>query len=109
MTSAGVYQIVFFFAVILALTKPLGAFMAACSTASGPSSTRCSGRSSARSTGSAACERTLEQRWTQYAGSLLAFSVVKFAVTYTIQRFQGVLPLNPQGFGTPRAPAGATP
>src|SRR3954469_2434559 len=38
-----------------------------------------------------------EQRWTQYAGSLLAFSLVNFALVYLIQRLQGVLPLNPQG------------
>jgi K+-transporting ATPase ATPase A chain len=37
-----------------------------------------------------------EQRWTQYAGSLLAFSLVNFSVVYLIQRLQGVLPLNPQ-------------
>jgi len=50
----------------------------------------------------------LEQRWTQYAGALIAFSVAKFAVTYLIQRFQGILPLNPQGFSTAHAPMGAT-
>src|SRR5262249_31520898 len=40
-----------------------------------------------------------EQHWTQYAGALLAFSIAKFVFTYLIQRLQGVLPLNPQGFG----------
>src|SRR5205823_7597588 len=37
--------------------------------------------------------------WTQYAGALLAFSIAKFLFTYLIQRLQGALPLNPQGFG----------
>ncbi len=41
------------------------------------------------------------QRWTQYAGSLLAFSVVGFVLAYLLQRLQGHLPLNPQNFGTP--------
>jgi K+-transporting ATPase ATPase A chain len=41
----------------------------------------------------------VEQRWTQYAASLLSFSVVCFAFTYALQRLQGVLPFNPQGFG----------
>ena len=50
----------------------------------------------------------VEQRWTQYAGALIAFSVAKFAVTYLIQRIQGFLPLNPQGFSTAHAPMGAT-
>jgi K+-transporting ATPase ATPase A chain len=44
-----------------------------------------------------------EQRWTQYAASLLAFSVVCFVFTYLIQRFQGLLPLNPRGFGSRQA------
>lgn len=43
-------------------------------------------------------ERT-EQRWTQYAASLLAFSIFSFLFVYVLQRLQGILPLNPQGFG----------
>jgi len=45
----------------------------------------------------------LEQRWTQYTASLLAFSAVCFVFTYAIQRLQGVLPLNPAGFGAKQA------
>ena len=40
-----------------------------------------------------------EQRWTQYAGGVLSFSVFAFLFVYVIQRLQGFLPLNPQGFG----------
>src|SRR5262249_17542921 len=40
-----------------------------------------------------------EQRWTQYAASMLAFSFFAFLFTYALMRLQGVLPLNPQGFG----------
>src|SRR5258707_5522847 len=40
-----------------------------------------------------------EQRWTQYAASLLAFSIFGFLFAYLIQRLQGVLPFNPQHFG----------
>ncbi len=36
-----------------------------------------------------------EQRWTGYAFSLLAFSLVSVLVLYGILRFQGVLPFNP--------------
>jgi potassium-transporting ATPase potassium-binding subunit len=49
-----------------------------------------------------------EQRWTQYAGSLLAFSVFSFGTLYLLQRLQGWLPFNPMGFGTAHAPSGAT-
>lgn len=40
-----------------------------------------------------------EQRWTQYAGSVLAFSFVCFLLTYLLQRLQALLPLNPMGYG----------
>jgi K+-transporting ATPase ATPase A chain len=50
-----------------------------------------------------------EQRWTQYAASLIAFSVACFLFTYVIQRLQGILPFNPMHFGTKAAPSGATP
>jgi len=40
-----------------------------------------------------------EQRWTGYAFSLLAFSVVSFVAVYAVQRLQGHLPLNPTGMG----------
>lgn len=36
-----------------------------------------------------------EQRWTSYAGSLLAFSFVSIVGLYALLRFQHVLPLNP--------------
>lgn len=36
-----------------------------------------------------------EQRWTIYARSVLAFSVVSVVLLYALQRIQGVLPLNP--------------
>jgi K+-transporting ATPase ATPase A chain len=44
-----------------------------------------------------------EMRWTEYAVSILMFSVVSMLVLYFMQRLQQVLPLNPQAFG-PVAP-----
>ena len=108
MTALGVYQILFFFAVILAVTKPVGAFMARVF----------EGQRTFLHPLLRPLERVIyrlggvredvEQRWTQYAGALLAFSAAKFAFAFAIQRLQGVLPLNPQGFGTAHAPAAAT-
>src|ERR1700683_547794 len=40
-----------------------------------------------------------EQSWKRYAGALVVFSGLSFAITYAILRFQGSLPLNPQHFG----------
>jgi len=108
MTPNGILQIVVFFLVIAAVAKPMGVFM----------------------TGVFAGERTflhpllrplerlcyklcgvkedVEQRWTQYAGSMLAFSIFSAVLLYALQRLQGFLPLNPAGFSTAHAPANAT-
>jgi potassium-transporting ATPase potassium-binding subunit len=40
-----------------------------------------------------------EMRWTEYAVSMLLFSMVSMLVLYGLERLQGFLPLNPQKFG----------
>src|SRR4029077_16404090 len=45
-----------------------------------------------------------EQRWAEYTASILGFSFVSFVFVYAFQRLQGVLPLNPQGFGASQVP-----
>jgi K+-transporting ATPase ATPase A chain len=47
---------------------------------------------------------TSEQRWTGYAFSLLAFSLVSVVALYALLRLQSVLPLNPDGLGAVDAP-----
>ncbi|WP_338574983.1 potassium-transporting ATPase subunit KdpA [Brevundimonas olei] len=39
------------------------------------------------------------QGWLGYAGALLAFNLAGFLLLYGMLRLQGVLPMNPQGFG----------
>lgn len=46
-----------------------------------------------------------DQDWKAYAGSLLAFTAVSLLATYGLLRLQGLLPLNPQGFGPAHMPA----
>jgi potassium-transporting ATPase potassium-binding subunit len=99
MTANGWFQILLFFGLVLLVTKPLGIFM-----------TRVFNR-----------ERTFldpilrpierliyrvtwvdenrEMRWTEYAVSMLLFSMVSMLVLYGLERLQGFLPLNPQKFG----------
>src|SRR5215210_8282440 len=96
MSANGWLQILFFLALILAVTKPMGVFM-----------THVFNR-----------ERTFldpvlgpiewliykltrvnaerEMRWTEYAVAMLLFSAVSMFVLYLIQRLQGFLPFNPQ-------------
>jgi len=95
MTFNGWIQILFFFAVILACTKPIGAFMHRVM----------EGERHFLSAPLGWLERLVyrlsgvdgkEQRWTAYSLSLLAFSFFTMLVTYAIQRLQAVLPFNPQ-------------
>ncbi len=46
----------------------------------------------------AGVDPTREQSWLVYAIAMVAFSIAGFVSLYAIQRFQNVLPLNPQGF-----------
>ncbi|HEV2424696.1 MAG TPA: potassium-transporting ATPase subunit KdpA [Terriglobia bacterium] len=109
MTATGILNIVVFLLVLLALTKPLGVFMTKLfqgeRTFLHPV-IRPIEKLTYRLCG---VREDTEQRWTQYAASLIAFSLVGLLFAYIIQRLQGTLPLNPNHFGTAHAPSGATP
>ena len=99
MTVNGWLQIIVFLALILAITKPLGAFMAKVfsreRTFLDPVA-RPLERLLYRLTG---VDEDHEMRWTEYAGAMLLFSGVSMLVLYLIQRVQPILPWNPQKFG----------
>jgi potassium-transporting ATPase potassium-binding subunit len=109
MTTSGIFYIVAYFFILLAITKPLGLFMA----------NVFEGRRTFLHPALGWLEKLIyraggireaeEQRWTEYAASLLAFSLIAFFFVYLIQRLQGFLPLNPMGFSTAHPPANATP
>ena len=96
MNANGYFQIVFFFAVLLLVAKPLGVYMADVY----------EGRSAALSFGGplerlmyrvAGIDAGKEMRWTQYALASLWFTLAGVVVVYLLQRLQVWLPLNPQG------------
>ena len=105
MTINGWLQIAFFLLLILAVTKPLGAFM-----------TRVFNREKTfldpvlrpiekliyRTTG---VDEEHEMAWTEYAIAMLLFSVVSMLLLYLIQRVQGFLPFNPQKLGAVNPPS----
>ncbi|MGH9843664.1 MAG: potassium-transporting ATPase subunit KdpA, partial [Blastocatellia bacterium] len=97
MTINGWLQILFFFALILAVTKPLGVFMARVfnreRTFPDPV-LRPVERLIYRLTG---VDERREMRWTEYGAAMLLFSVVSMVVLYLLQRLQAYLPFNPQG------------
>src|SRR5512139_1477777 len=99
MTLNGWLQILFFFALILGVTKPLGVFMARVfnreRTLLDPV-LRPVERLVYRLTG---VDETREMRWTEYSVALLAFSLVSMLLLYLLLRLQGWLPFNPRRLG----------
>lgn len=99
MTVSGFVQIVLYVVVLVALVRPLGAFMARIY----------QGERTWISPAIAPLERLVyrvagvdpahEQDWKRYALAVLAFNLVGFVVVYLLQRLQGVLPLNTQELG----------
>lgn len=88
-------QIVLFFLILLALTKPMGLYLASVF--------------EGKATWMGWLERPIyallgirpeeSQDWRRYALSVLGFSAASMLLTYSLLRLQGMLPLNPQGFG----------
>jgi len=103
MTANGWLQIALFFALLLACTKPLGAFIASVmegkrtflSPLLGPLERLtyrvCGVRLDAEG-------QPEEQAWTRYSAALLAFSGFSAVLLYAMQRMQAWLPFNPQAF-----------
>jgi K+-transporting ATPase ATPase A chain len=99
MTINGWIQIGVFLALVLAITKPLGVFMA--KVFSGERTfldpvARPIERLLYRTTG---VDEKHEMRWTEYAFTMLLFSGATMLLLYLIERVQRFLPLNPQKFG----------
>jgi K+-transporting ATPase ATPase A chain len=99
MTANGWMQILVFLVLILAVTKPLGVFMARVfnreRTFLDPVA-RPVERLLYRVTG---VDENHEMRWTEYAVAMLMFSGVSMLLLYLIERVQQWLPWNPQKFG----------
>ncbi len=97
MTINGWVQILIFFVLVAAATKPLGLFMARVfnreRTMLDPA-LRPLERLIYRLTG---VDEAREMRWTEYAAAMLGFSAVSMLALYLLQRTQAWLPLNPQG------------
>jgi potassium-transporting ATPase potassium-binding subunit len=99
MSGNGWLQIAFYFGVLLALAKPLGAYMARVYEGRPCGLERVLGpieRLIYRLSGVRPDE---EMDWKVYAISMLLFSAVGFVFLYALQRLQGMLPWNPQDLG----------
>lgn len=92
-------QLIFYFGILLLLTKPLGAYMAKVYQGErifldlvlGPVE-----RFLYRLSG---IDPRSEMTWKTYAIAMLVFNILGVVAVYLLQRLQGILPLNPQGLG----------
>jgi K+-transporting ATPase ATPase A chain len=99
MTANGVLQLLLYLVVLLLLAKPLGAYMARVYDGRPIWLDRALGwleRLIYRLCGVRADQ---EMGWKVYALTMLLFNVAGVLVVYAVQRVQGILPLNPAGFG----------
>jgi K+-transporting ATPase ATPase A chain len=99
MTANGIFQILLFIAVVIALAKPLGAFMAKVFAGERTWLHRVLRPVETAIYKICGIDEAAEQHWTRYAGSALVFSAVSLLFAYLIQRLQQWFPLNPQGLG----------
>ena len=109
MTLLGIAQILIYFLLLVAITKPVGNFMYRVF----------EGQRTFLHPIFRPLERLTywlggvreeeEQSWIKYSASMISLSVFSFLFVYLLQRLQGHLPLNPMQFSTPQAPQSATP
>src|ERR1700692_3002632 len=110
MTLNGWLQILFFFLLILVVTKPLGVFMAHVFNREKTFLDLVLRPIERLIYKLTRVDENREMRWTEYAVTMLLFSVVSMVVLYLIQRLQGHLPFNPQhlpGVDSGRSATGA--
>jgi len=98
-TAQSMLQLALYVGVLLLLTKPLGAYMAAVY----------QGERTFLTPVLRPLERLIyrlggvaedgEQSWRRYLWTVMLVNFVGLVVVYLLQRLQGMLPLNPQGFG----------
>lgn len=108
MTPIGMFNIVLFFLLILAITKPIGVFMVRIFQGERTFLHPLMRPLERFTYRLCAVREDEEQHWSQYAVSLIAFSLAGFVIVYVIQRLQRIMPFNPNQFGTGHAPSGAT-
>src|SRR5712664_2806862 len=96
MTFNGWLQILFFFAIILAITKPLGVFLAHVFNREKTFLDQLLRPIERLIYKLTRVDETREMRWTEYAATMLLFSGVSMLLLYLMQRLQGHLPFNPQ-------------
>src|SRR6266536_4855742 len=99
MPISDVVQPLLLLALVAALTPPLGAYIAHAMAGERTPLSRVVGPLERLVYRGLRLAPEREQSWKAYARSLLAFSFASIAGLYLLQRLQGLLPANPDGFG----------
>lgn len=94
MTSNTFYTIAVFAIVLLIITKPIGLWLTPIAQGRAPAVVDAIDRRLI----SVLAPSGREESWQRYAVSLLTFNTLGLIFLYVLQRIQGWLPLNPQGF-----------
>src|SRR5262245_13639489 len=99
MTANAALQIALYMVVLLALAKPLGAFMARVYDGQPTFLGRILGPVERLTYRVCGVDPKEEMTWRTYTVAMLLFNAIGFVAVYALQRLQGFLPLNPQGLG----------
>jgi K+-transporting ATPase ATPase A chain len=99
MTANGIFQLALYLVVLIALAKPLGAYMARVYQNRPFGLDRALGSLERLIYRLSGVRPTEEMGWKTYAVAMLLFNFFGLLAVYALQRLQGVLPLNPQGMG----------
>ena len=97
MTANGIFQLVLYVVVLVALAKPLGAYMARVYEGGRLALDRVLGWLERLIYRLGAVRPNEEMGWKAYALAMLSFNLLGLLAVYLLQRVQGGLPFNPQG------------
>ncbi|MFN8163807.1 MAG: potassium-transporting ATPase subunit KdpA, partial [Gemmataceae bacterium] len=96
--TQGWFQVAIFIAIIVALTKPLGAYMAKVYTGRRVFLTPVLGGAERLTYRVLRVDPREEHDWKAYAKNVVLFSLLSWIALYLILRTQGIQPFNPAGF-----------
>ncbi len=99
MTVNGWVQIAIFCAIVVALVKPLGWYIARVMAGERTSLSPILRPVERLLYAGAGVDERQEQDWLSYTLAMLVFNAVGFVLLYALQRLQGFLPLNPMQMG----------
>ena len=99
MNFSGILQIALYLVVLTLLVRPLGAYMARVYEGRRTFLEAVFGPVERLIYRLAGVDPTREMSWKSYAAGMLLFNLASLLLVYGLQRLQGFLPLNPQGFG----------